>query len=122
MPKFDKTWVFPCKLLRAVDGDTADLVVDLGMRQFTKDRFRLLGIDTPERGQKGYQEAKDYLQSYFGKDLQVVTTKVGKYGRWLAELYDTIDDESINQKIIDLRLGVVYGSSIPVSREESKET
>ena len=118
MPKYDKTWVFPCKLLRAVDGDTADLELDLGLRQYTRDRFRLLGIDTPERGRQGYQEAKDYLQSYFGKDLMVVTSKTGKYGRWLGVLYDTLESESINDRIIRLKYGVIYGQDFPIPRKK----
>ena len=35
----------------AVDGDTVDVVVDLGFRTFRKTRVRLLLVDTPERGE-----------------------------------------------------------------------
>jgi len=108
-------WCFPAKLLRAVDGDTADMELDLGLRQYTRDRFRLLGVDTPERGKEGFLRAKQYLQSFESQEFIVYTHKVGKYGRWLATLY--LKDEwlledcqSINDKILALGLGVPYGS------------
>ena len=111
MPKVD-IWVFPGKLIRAVDGDTADLELDLGLRQYTRDRFRLLGVDTPERGQEGYREAKEFLQSLDGCNLLVYTSKMGKYGRWLAEIYvEGSQDKSFNQSIIDLGYGVPYGQA-----------
>ena len=39
---------YKCKVTRVVDGDTCDVNVDLGFNLFTKDRVRLMGIDTPE--------------------------------------------------------------------------
>lgn len=33
---------------RVVDGDTVDLLVDLGFDTYTRQRVRLMGIDTPE--------------------------------------------------------------------------
>ncbi|GAG20500.1 unnamed protein product, partial [marine sediment metagenome] len=41
-------YTYRAKLDRVVDGDTVDLFVDLGFNICIKDRFRLLGIDTPE--------------------------------------------------------------------------
>jgi endonuclease YncB( thermonuclease family) len=62
---------------RAIDGDT------LEMRDGT--RVRMLGIDTPERGQCGYKEAKELLTSLVDNKT-VLTVKGGKtdkdkYGR-----------------------------------------
>mgnify|MGYP003647432670 CR=1 FL=1 len=37
-----------CKVERVVDGDTIDVNIDLGFDVCTKQRVRLLGIDTPE--------------------------------------------------------------------------
>ena len=42
---------------RWVDGDTVDMVIDLGFRMSTHQRFRLLGVDTPERGEPKWAEA-----------------------------------------------------------------
>ena len=110
MPNVDSIWCFPGKLIKAVDGDTADIELDLGLRQYTRDRFRLLGVNTPERGKPGYHEAKKFLQDFYGLNLLVFTSRTGKYGRWLAEIYvEGNQEKSINESILDLKLGVPYG-------------
>ncbi|MCK9151603.1 thermonuclease family protein [Methanobacterium alcaliphilum] len=66
-----------------VDGDTID-VEGVG-------RVRFVGVNTPERGQSGYQEAKDFVKSYcLGKTVYLdVDDKKNKdkYGRTLAVVY-----------------------------------
>ena len=39
---------YACKVDRVVDGDTVDVVLDLGFDILFKCRVRLYGIDTPE--------------------------------------------------------------------------
>lgn len=46
---------------RVVDGDTMDVVLDLGFDTLTKQRVRLLGIDTPE------SKTKDPIEKKFGE-------------------------------------------------------
>ena len=41
---------YRAKLIKCVDGDTADFLVDLGFKVFKEIRTRFLGVDTPERG------------------------------------------------------------------------
>lgn len=43
---------------RVIDGDTVDIRFENGI----EDRVRLAGIDTPERGEDGFQEATDRLR------------------------------------------------------------
>jgi len=73
-----------------VDGDTVDFNADLGFRVWRKDRFRLYGIDTPERGQLGWAEATAELKRLLPLgDVVILNThmdKTDKYGRWLAEV------------------------------------
>jgi len=45
----------PCRVLRVVDGDT--LHVELASSPTPDERVRLLRIDTPERGEAGYERA-----------------------------------------------------------------
>jgi len=76
---------------RWVDGDTVDMVVDLGFRITTHQRFRLLGVDTPERGEVGYLEARQLAEGIYppGSTVVIRTEKplVGdKYGRYLVLL------------------------------------
>ena len=39
---------YKAEVVRVVDGDTVDVLIDLGLNVFTKERIRLFGINTPE--------------------------------------------------------------------------
>ena len=97
------------EVAKVVDGDTVDLVLDLGFKLFKKERCRVAGIDTPEsrtrdKKEKVYGlEAKAYLQGLLenAENLYVRTEKDGKYGRMLGHLFCDNLEGSINQKMID---------------------
>ena len=92
--------------LRAVDGDTIDVLIDLGFDLTKKERIRLAGIDTPESRTRNLEEkkmgleAKEYLQNKLDNcnDLRVKTEKDGKYGRMLGWLHG--NDEDINRIMV----------------------
>lgn len=75
-------------ILRWVDGDTLDIEVDLGFKVKTVQRFRLLGVDTPERGETGFKEARQLAESLMPSGSQALfeSMKSDKYGRWLVYL------------------------------------
>lgn len=81
------------EVLRVVDGDTLDLRLDLGFHLHTALRFRLLGVDTPERGQPGWAEAGEWVRRWLddardaGHEVRVMTAKADSFGRWLATVY-----------------------------------
>ena len=83
---------YRCQIMRVVDGDTVDLEVDLGYHVSLSIRGRLLGIDTPERGQPDFALATETLASLLKENSDedgyvcVKSTKTGKYGRWLVEI------------------------------------
>ena len=97
------------EIAKVVDGDTVDLVLDLGFSLYKKERCRVAGIDTPEsrtrdKKEKVYGlEAKAYLQGLLenAENLRVKTEKDGKYGRMLGWLWCDDYETSINQKMID---------------------
>lgn len=95
-------------IIKVVDGDTCDILLDLGYSVKMKARFRLIGIDTPERGHIGWQEATYFLKEYEGASVVVKSTKVDKYGRYLAEIYAINSAISLNQILIDKNLAVIY--------------
>jgi micrococcal nuclease len=94
------------KIIRAVDGDTCEIEVDLGFSVKVKHTFRLYGINTPERGKPGYQEATDYLAGYVGETVLIAVTKLDKYGRYLVDIF--ADGVNVNRRMVDLGLAVEY--------------
>lgn len=75
---------------RVVDGDTIDLEVDVGFYLTTVIRVRLLGVDTPERGQAGWADATAFTTRWLaarGGRLRATTVKTDSFGRWLADIY-----------------------------------
>ena len=81
---------YRARLVRCVDGDTADLDVDLGFYLTAKIRCRLTGVNTPERGRENFKEATDMLEDLIKQQsdeegyFNITTGKTGKYGRWLV--------------------------------------
>jgi len=94
------------EVVKVVDGDTIDVLIDLGFNLTKKERIRLAGIDTPESRTRNLEEkkmgleAKEYLQNKLDncKNLRVKTEKDGKYGRMLGWLHG--NDENINNIMV----------------------
>ncbi len=83
---------YKAKVKRVVDGDTVDLEVDLGFNVLIKLRGRLLGVDTPERGQEDWSRATQTFGNLLSDEsdeegwVLIRTEKTGKYGRWLIDI------------------------------------
>lgn len=102
---------YNARIVYVVDGDTVDALVDLGFGNFTKKRLRLYGIDTPERGKPGYNEAKQFvIDKVLNQDVIINTfkDKEEKYGRYLAEIYLAEDPTFINDQLVMLGLAKPY--------------
>ena len=95
-----------------VDGDTIDVVIDLGFDILFASRVRLAGIDTPEsrttdKAEKVLGlESKEYLKKYLkdAKSVVIKTEKMNsseKYGRILGWIYVNGNTESLNDKMIN---------------------
>lgn len=100
------------EVTNVVDGDTIDVVIDLGFDILFKSRVRLAGIDTPEsrttdKAEKALGlEAKEYLKKHVkaAKSVVIRTEKMDsseKYGRILGWVYLDGASESINNKMIN---------------------
>jgi micrococcal nuclease len=91
-------YIYKAELIRVVDGDTVDLVIDLGFDTSRRERFRLYGVDAPEMNTAEGKEAKAWLIGVLGpygaiyvQTIQLATkAKRDKYGRFLAVLYDEL--------------------------------
>ena len=85
-------YTYRAKLLRVIDGDTVDMQVDFGFYLGQRWRLRLAGLNAPEvRGPerpKGLVATEFVKQRLEGAERSVVqTTKKGKYGRYIADIY-----------------------------------
>jgi micrococcal nuclease len=100
------------KVENVVDGDTIDVLIDLGFDILFQSRVRLAGIDTPESRTKDLKEkalgleSKEYLKKYLkdAKSVVIKTEKMNsteKFGRILGWLYINGDTESVNDKMIN---------------------
>ena len=98
---------YNAKLLRVIDGDTVDALIDLGFDTWVKKRIRLYGIDTPETRTRNKEEkkkgiaAKERLKEILAacnNEFILSSHGLGKYGRCLGELF--INSININQQLI----------------------
>ncbi|UXU56827.1 thermonuclease family protein [Staphylococcus agnetis] len=86
-------YIFKAKVLRVIDGDTLVIDLDMGFETHTIKRVRLLGVDTPERGKPGYNEAKAFTtQVVLDNDVYVQTYQSDAFGRYLADVWYRVDD------------------------------
>jgi micrococcal nuclease len=99
---------YSATLVKIVDGDTVDVLIDLGFNITKKERVRLLGIDTPESATKDLAEkklgleAKEYITQWFVKNtpFRLQTTKDDKYGRILG-VFTGLDGKTLNTRLVD---------------------
>ena len=100
------------KVENVVDGDTIDVLIDLGFDILFASRVRLAGIDTPESRTRDLAEkalgleAKEYLKKALkdAKSVVIKTEKMDsseKYGRILGWVYINGDTVSLNDMMIN---------------------
>jgi len=103
-------WEYKATFDRVVDGDTIDFTVDLGFNVQTKIRTRLADVNTHETYGVSHDSEefrlgtieKEYVQDWFDDAEQIIieTEKTGKYGRWVAYVYNE-SGESLNVALIE---------------------
>ena len=97
----ERFW-YGATVLGVVDGDTIDLMIDLGFSIHHKIRVRIYGVNTPESRTKDLKEkemglkAKEFTKDWLSKHqwvyVNTIPDKNDKYGRVLAKIYT---DEAI---------------------------
>lgn len=110
---------YKAKIERVVDGDTLDIIVDLGFKITTNQRLRLKGINTPEtynvkKDSDEYQKgilAKDFVIQRLAENNNeaiIETGKdTGKYGRYIAEIWLADSEISLNAELVEKGLAEV---------------
>ena len=103
------------KIKKVLDGDTIDVIIDLGFDLAKTERVRIAGVDTPEKRTRDLEEkalgldATNWLKGKLeetikGDEELLIRTElkggVGKYGRLLGWLYVGDSDISLNEQMI----------------------
>jgi micrococcal nuclease len=96
------------QVVKVVDGDTLDVIIDVGFDMMCKERIRINRVDTPESKTTNELEkklgldAKQYVESWVEKQKQIriKTFKDDKYGRILGELFGD-SGECLNDLLIE---------------------
>jgi len=111
-------YTYKATILEVIDGDTLDILIDLGFEVSYKTRVRLLGVDTPEIHsrnldiKKSGQISKKFVEDWVSRNPEVIVSTVKdkseKYGRILATLKPLAGSEALNDLLIREKLAVPY--------------
>lgn len=98
------------EIVKYVDGDTVDVVIDLGFFIFVKKRVRLHGINAPEsrtrdlkekaRGLAAKKKIVELCETDYGDGPNLVLKchGLGKYGRVVGEIFN--HNTSVNRMMV----------------------
>jgi micrococcal nuclease len=95
----DPVNITTAKVIQITDGDT--------LKTNEPQTLRLLGINTPEKNQPFYQEAKEFLtQKTQNKTIQIQSYGLDKYKRTLSYIF--LENQNINAQILNKGLATLY--------------
>ena len=108
---------YKAKVIKVVDGDTLDAMIDLGFNTWVKKRIRLSGLDAYETRTRDKEEKKKGLAAKArviavlesgDNEIRLNSLGVGKYGRCIGEVQlannyirsDKYHGKSLNKMLI----------------------
>jgi len=107
------TFEYKAKIDKVVDGDTVDVVIDLGFKITTFQRIRFADIDTPEifgvkKDSEEYKKgmaAKEFVEKRFAENQNEIFLQVlkvaDKYGRYVGILWLADSETSLNDELVE---------------------
>lgn len=118
-------YTYQAALVRVVDGDTVDLLVDLGFKVSVNIRARLFGVNTPEitgvrHDSDEYRrgiEAREFVKKWFAESDDKVLirshdgrhVRAGKFGRWIVEIERLSDGAHLSPALVKTGHAVEVG-------------
>ncbi|MBA1341471.1 MAG: hypothetical protein C5S40_04960 [ANME-2 cluster archaeon] len=103
---------YTAKVDRVVDGDTLDLIIDVGFKITANQRIRLAHINTPETWRVKHEseeykkgmEAKQFVEKRLADNnnqMRLRTYKnTGRYGRYIGEILLEDCEISLNEELV----------------------
>ena len=121
-------YFYKAKVNRVIDGDTVDILIDLGFGLYKDVKARLWGINAPEishpkdeeellRGLATKGRVEEWVKTNAPDGYVIIRSHNGrelrqeKYGRWLIEIYPlgyTKETISLNDTLVKENLAVEY--------------
>ncbi len=109
---------YRCQILRWLDGDTAEVLIDVGFRISARMMVRVAGINAPEihakdqatrdKAQKSKARAVELCPILSQQELHTAKARLDdKYGRWLAAIV-LADGRNFSDVMIGEGLAVAY--------------
>ena len=107
----------PAEVARVIDGDTLELS--------DGESVRLIGIDAPERGEVGFEEARDFVKERISKGQTVWLQSSGndrdRFGRLrryvrleipspISDISEQRSQNLLNQMLLDYGYAVIWGN------------
>ena len=107
------------EILKVVDGDTVDVIIDLGFDVFLEKRVRMAGVNAPESRTRNLEEkakglkTKAWLIEKFNTEKQIIIetsldNQYGKFGRVLGTFYVGDSLMSVNLEMLSEGLARPY--------------
>lgn len=94
-------YTYKATCTNVVDGDTLIYYLIMALIP-TLNVVRLIGVDTPERGQKKFKEATNFTKSCVeNKDIYVQTYKSDVFGRYLANVWYEDGKYCLNDELMN---------------------
>lgn len=96
------------QILRVIDGDTFEALIELGFSVTQKFCVRLNGIDTPEKNTEKGKQAREFVKNLI-ENKTVIFQDEGseKYGRALANVM-LLDGTDLTNFLIEKNIGIEY--------------
>jgi len=104
---------YTAKLDRVVDGDTMDVIIDMGFKITTNQRIRLANIDTPETFRQKHN-SKEYKAGMAAKEFVIKRLEenqntfmldtlkdTGKYGRYIGIIKLADSETTLNDELVE---------------------
>jgi micrococcal nuclease len=104
-------YTYNAEVVHVVDGDTVDVVIDLGFNIKFKERVRLLGINAPERFTDEGKLATQFVSEWLAESnnqvvLATYKNEYDKYGRYLASVMR--NGNNLSTDLLEKGLADVY--------------
>lgn len=91
-----------------IDGDTFRAELGVWPKVVVTETVRVLGVDTPEKGQKKYEEAKVFTKVWLSEGLVLVTVcRYDHFGRALGRVVKPATEGVLAMDLLQAGLGEV---------------